>query len=394
MDNRIKIAYLDYSQVFAGAERVLHTIIDNLDRKRFEPTLVFPYPMEHQSGYADLDCDKICLADRKTWWMGSARWKHPLRGTDLLARSVWGIKLAGILKSRKIDILHVNLLRPDVLMWILPAKLAGIKIIGHFRSQSYEWITPLAAQKCCKLILCVSRYSQNRMLHKGNHTPSMTLYDSIEIEQFQTDLTQIEARKKLGLPTNGTIFSSVGQLSRHKGHDNAIRSFATIADLFPDTYLYVAGGGADLEYLQNMAKSYPAFKDRIFFSGKQLSDVKTVYRASDIILSLTKVGEAFGLVPYEASIMGLPFIAPNFGAVTEFINDGVNGCLVDTNSVEAISAKMEWLLTNPELAKKMVKEAQATISESLTPETMVNNLQEAYDSVIRGRIPQNADLLP
>ncbi len=28
MDNRIKIAYLDYSQVFAGAERVLHTIID------------------------------------------------------------------------------------------------------------------------------------------------------------------------------------------------------------------------------------------------------------------------------------------------------------------------------------------------------------------------------
>lgn len=149
-----------------------------------------------------------------------------------------------------------------------------------------------------------------------------------------------------------------------------------------------------MEYLQNMAKSYPAFKDRIFFSGKQLSDVKTVYRASDIILSLTKVGEAFGLVPYEASIMGLPFIAPNFGAVTEFINDGVNGCLVDTNSVEAISAKMEWLLTNPELAKKMVKEAQATISESLTPETMVNNLQEAYDSVIRGRIPQNADLLP
>ena len=44
---RVKVAFLDYSHIFAGAERVLCDMLANLDREKYEPILVFPFPREH-----------------------------------------------------------------------------------------------------------------------------------------------------------------------------------------------------------------------------------------------------------------------------------------------------------------------------------------------------------
>ena len=81
--------------------------------------------------------------------------------------------------------------------------------------------------------------------------------------------------------------------------------------------LYVAGGGnkIDLDYLKDIVEELPvSVQKRIFFSEKQVPDIVVVYKAADLVLSLTKIGEAFGLVPFEAAIMDDPFIAPNEGS--------------------------------------------------------------------------------
>lgn len=379
MKTKIKIAYLDYSHIFAGAERVLHTIIENIDREEFKPILVFPYPMSHHENYKDLNCKKIYLSDSIKWWMGSDRWKHPLRGTDFINRTILGCKLASFLKKEKVDILHVNLLRPDSLMWILPSRLLGIKVIGHFRSQSQDWIAPRLTQKCCNLILCVSHYSKQRMLLKGEHTKVHVLYDSIDVDRFKTSLSKVEAKRILGFPTDCFLISSVGQLSRHKGHDNAIKAFSKICRSYSNVILFIAGGGCqnDLDYLKNIVKDLN-IEERVKFSEKQLTNIKDVYRASDLILSLTKVGEAFGLVPYEATLMGTPFIAPDKGAVKEFIKNKENGILVETNNVNEISNAIKFSIDNPIIMKNMSLKAYQVVMENLTPKMMIRNLEKEY----------------
>ncbi len=377
MREKIKIAYLDYSHIFAGAERVLYTIISHLDRSRFEPVLVFPYPMEHQAGYAGLDCPKHYLAGGLKWWMGSDRWRHPLRGTDLLARSIWGCRLARLLKKEKVDILHVNLLRPDALMWILPAKLFGIKVIGHFRSQTQEWVAPKRVQRLCDIILCVSKFSREQMLLKGEFTKSQVLYDSIDVDKFKSSMSRAEAKAALSFPSDSFLMSSIGQLSRYEGHDNAILAFSKIAESFPHAMLYIAGGGRreDLDYLKEITgKLSASIRERIVFSETQIQDIVSVYRASDLILSLTKIGEAFGLVPFEAAIIGVPFIAPDAGAVKEFVENGVSGVLVDTNDVAAIAKAMRWIMSHLTEAGEMSERARCIVMDKLTPSVMVNNL--------------------
>ena len=382
----INVAYLDYSHTFAGAEQVLYTIISNIDRTKFNPILVFPYPMSHHTRYDDLDCKKIDLNTSLKWWMGSDRWSHPLKGTDFIARTVWGIQLAKVLKENKVDILHVNLLRPDSLMWLLPVKKVGIKIIGHFRSQALEWIPSPAVQRCCDLVLCVSHYSRNRFLTKGNFVTSKVLYDSIDVTKFNCTQTKDEAKRKLGFSKDVYLISSVGQLSRHKGHDNAIRAFYNIADKYPNAILYIAGGGVDLEYLQKLASKDKEIATRICFTGKQVSNIQEIYKASDLVLSLTKVGEAFGLVPYEATLCEANFIGPNVGAITEFVVHRQNGLMVNTNDVEAITAEIEWSILHPEECRKMIFQLQKIIHQEITPMIMARNLMNEYSLLINGTI--------
>ena len=379
----IKVAFLDYSPVFAGAERVLYNMISHIDRTKYEPYIIFPFPMEHQDRYNDLDCHKIWVSDSKKWWMGTDRWKKPVRGTDFLKRSIFGLKISSIVKKLNIDILDVNLMRFDVKMWVWATrKFTNAKIVGHYRSQEQDWVAPASAQKLFNVIACVSRFSRMRFQLKGDFVRSEVLYDSVDIDVMKSDMTKETAKEKLGYSSDTLLLISVGQLSIHKGHDNAIKAFARIADKYPDARLLIAGGGGPslVEYYKSIAEECGVI-DKVNIPGSQCSNIQDIYRAADLTLSLTKVGEGFGLVPYESTLLGTPFIAPEFGAVTEFVTDKVTGLLVDTNDIDAVTEKLDWALSNYNQCKAMVVKLEKIIKEQLSPSMLSSNLDKLYSTL-------------
>ena len=379
----IKVAFLDYSPVFAGAERVLYNMISHIDRTKYEPYIIFPFPMEHQDRYNDLDCHKIWVSDSKKWWMGTDRWKKPVRGTDFLKRSIFGLKISSIVKKLNIDILDVNLMRFDVKMWVWATrKFTNAKIVGHYRSQEQDWVAPASAQKLFNVIACVSRFSRMRFQLKGDFVRSEVLYDSVDIDVMKSDMTKETAKEKLGYSSDTLLLISVGQLSIHKGHDNAIKAFARIADKYPDARLLIAGGGGPslVEYYKSIAEECGVI-DKVNIPGSQFSNIQDIYRAADLTLSLTKVGEGFGLVPYESTLLGTPFIAPGFGAVTEFVTDKVTGLLVDTNDIDAVTEKLDWALSNYNQCKAMVVKLEKIIKEQLSPSMLSSNLDKLYSTL-------------
>ncbi len=365
---KIKVAYLDYSPHFAGAERALYTIISHLDRERFEPILVFPFPYEHHHRYDDLGCEKIYLSDGIKWWMGSDRWKKPIRGTDFIKRTILGYRLAKQLSSRGVGILHVNLLRPDCLMWIWFCRRYGIKVVGHFRSLPMEWVPPVSVQKRCDIIISVSNIVREHAMSVYTHPRNRVIYDSIALKnknQHKTD------SKK--------IISSVAALFPNKGHDHAIKAFDKIADKYPEYELHIVGGGNDNELLRLKAiANATKCSSRIKFTEKQVADVDVYYAQSLLILSLTKEGEAFGLVPFEAALCGTPTIVPNRGAVTELLIDEVSGIMVETLDVDAIAKRIDWALSNKEKCMAICRKTREIIEGHLTPLIMDEQIMNIY----------------
>lgn len=369
---KIKVAYLDYSPHFAGAERALYTIISYLDRERFEPILVFPFPYEHHHRYDDLDCEKIYLSDGLKWWMGSDRWKKPIMGTDFLKRTIFGYRLAKQLSKRGVRILHVNLLRPDSLMWIWFCESFGIKVVGHFRSLSMAWVPPISVQKRCDAIISVSNVVRDHTMSVFQHPNNNAIYDSIAF-----------SKSPVKYPVRN-IISSVAVLAPHKGHDHAIMAFDKIACKYPNYELHIVGGGmgqgTELIRLKEIAKA-TSCPERIKFTEKQVSNVEEYYSQSKLIMSLTKTGEAFGLVPYEAALCGTPTIAPNKGAVTELLVDGVSGIMVETMDVDAIAERIDWALSHYDKCLEICGRTLEVIENRLTPKVMDEQIMEVYNQL-------------
>lgn len=217
---------------------------------------------------------------------------------------------------------------------------------------------------------------------KGKFVRAEVLYDAIDIDRMTSSLTKHEAKVALGYSPDTLLLVSVGQLSVHKGHDTAIRAFARIADKYPQAKLLIAGGGR--EELQNYYRQIIidcGVKDKVCMPGKQLGNIQDIYRAADLTLSLTKVGEGFGLVPYESALIGTPFIAPCFGAVTEFVENGKNGLLVDTNNLDAVVDKICYALDNLEECQKQIDYLIPRIKSELSPKALLSNLDLIYQSL-------------
>ena len=386
MSHRIKkIAFLDYSPVFAGAERMLYNMIAHIDKLKYEPIIVFPYPMAHQKIYDSLKCEKIYLADSLSWWMGSDRWEHPLRGTDFIKRTELGRRLANIVNARDIDIVDVNLMRGDVKMWVWATKkFTQAKIVGHYRSQEQGFVPSAHAQKLFDLVACVSKFSLLCFQRKGLFTNSIVLYDSVDIDRMICALSKDEAKRKLGFNSDIILLSSIGQLSVRKGHDNAIRAFGQISRKYPKTRLLIAGGGSNdqIELYKRIATK-EGVAEKVIIPGEQLTDIQTVYKATDITLSLSKDGEGFGLVPYESVLIGTPFIGPNIGAILEFVVDQKNGLLVNPNDIDAIVDKISYALENGAMMLSMVENLKQIIITKLSPNILAENLEKAYESLYK-----------
>jgi len=379
---KIKIAFLEYSDIFSGAEMSLYSLVKYLDPNKFESTIYFRYPLEHQKRYSDLSCKKCYLNDDKKWWMGSDKWENPIRGSDFLKRIIFGFKLAWTAKKDKIDIIHINLIRPDSLLWAMIPKLFGLKVVAHSRSDVMYWIPSKKLQKQCSAIICVSDFVKEKVLSKYPLSPAYTVYDPVDYTHYKEGFSKKEALRSLGIAENRKLLASVGLLSPHKGHDMAIRVFSKIAQEYPDYVLIIAGGGPkdELHRLKELAKE-KKIHDRVIFTEKQIANIGTVYRASDIIFSLTTRGEAFGRVPFEGNACDTAVIAPNKGAAVELIIDNKTGFLVDPLDEDSIINKTRFMLENPEQIEQIIKEGKNYFSQLFAPIQSANEISKIYKHI-------------
>lgn len=105
-----------------------------------------------------------------------------------------------------------------------------------------------------------------------------------------------------------------------------------------------------------------------FLGAKTHEELKTIYASADVFAmpSVTaKDGdkEGFGVVMLEAMASGLVVAASNSGGITDVIQDGENGLLMEEKNCVAIAEKLNELLTQKDLYQKLQKKAFATAQQ-------------------------------
>lgn len=149
------------------------------------------------------------------------------------------------------------------------------------------------------------------------------------------------------------IILSVGRLIQTKHFDLLIKIFSKVKN---QMWKLVIVGGNSSQYdgmssLKNLIKE-KNLDDKVFLTGT-VTDVQSWYQKSKIF-AFPSSSEGFPNVIGEAMAAGLPVIAFDcIAGPSELIDDGKNGFLIPLYDTDTFQEKLQILMNNKELRKKM-----------------------------------------
>ena len=174
----------------------------------------------------------------------------------------------------------------------------------------------------------------------------------------------------------------MGNYDPRKGHDAAIEAFHRIADKHPTARLLfygsdmgLSGQRMHLSRLRQAASAGPG-SGRIEFRDF-VTDPAEALRHARAALSFS-ISESFSLACQEASAHGIPVIATRSGGPEEIVEDGVTGYLVDVGDVDAMARRMDQLLSDPALARKLGMQGAALVRERFPAEGFKKAFREIH----------------
>ncbi|MEA5595416.1 glycosyltransferase family 4 protein [Rivularia sp. UHCC 0363] len=130
---------------------------------------------------------------------------------------------------------------------------------------------------------------------------------------------------------------TVAGMYQRKGITVLINAFEQIADLFPQSHLYLVGNGPDKEMFETQAKQLSCI-DRIHFEGYQPEPQR--YLNSCDIFVLASFRDPCPLVLSEAREAGCAIIATEVDGIPEALDYGEAGLLVPPQNSQALANKM------------------------------------------------------
>lgn len=173
------------------------------------------------------------------------------------------------------------------------------------------------------------------------------------------------------------LVGHVGALDdAHKGTRTILAAARRAAVEKPDWQFLICGDGKDEAAL----KAEAADLDNVTFTG--FIDNVGDYLASFDVFVFPSRYEALGSSVLDAMHFGLPVVATNVGGIPEFVDDGVNGYLIEPDDSDALVERVAETLANSHQRELMAaaNRAKAALYDA-------KRMADAYVAIYQGLLP-------
>lgn len=234
------------------------------------------------------------------------------------------------------------------------SKWLRIPIAVHFHHPApkryfYLWMVPWA-----NLIITPSQHTQRVIKEKCN-VWAQIVYNGIDVENafFPAQRTH-GLRESLGISEGAIVIASVGALVPHKRVDLFLHALALAKQQSQHSlYALLIGVGPERSHLEQLADKL-GISASVIFIEKVPEIPPYLQQAADIHI-LTSSEEGFGLAAVEAAACGLPNIVAACGALTEVVQNSIDGIHVQGAQPQAFANAILQLSENPDLRLHMGK---------------------------------------
>lgn len=182
-----------------------------------------------------------------------------------------------------------------------------------------------------------------------------------EVVVIPNMIKENKTEKNSTLDNNQII--SVGRLEEVKDFYTLILVFSVIVKKYPNYVLKIIGEGSMREKLEEQIKNCNLEKKVILTGKLNENEINNEFLKSDILV-LTSKSESFSLVLCEAMNYGVPCVAFDVDVgPREIIQNGKNGFLIEDRNIDLMIKKIDGLLSNNDIRKKMGIDAKKKASQ-------------------------------
>jgi glycosyltransferase involved in cell wall biosynthesis len=354
-----------------GSERCLLDLLNNLDKKKFTAILWCNQQI------MEVEAKKLGIKVYRSDFSLLLGWNAPRFN---IASFIGLIKQALTLIDRhQIKLIHANSAAPC--QWLnFTARQRNLPLICHLHSiyQLRDRLTLGLYQ--VSMAVGVSQYVLGD-LHKDNMPRSRTcvIANGIDKHELQAQKT-MQISDKLSIDVGDFVIATVGSLIYRKGIDLIIAAVAQLIKNKLPIHLLIIGDGSEKNNLEKQIHQFGLSKN-ITLLGEQENAFAILRDSAHLFVSAARE-EAFGLVLAEASLAGLPVVAPAVGGIPDVVINGQTGVLIESEDNHALVKAITDLYLNPSLCHAMGKAGYQHILEKFTIDSNCQHFEHLYQKML------------
>lgn len=386
-EKKIGILYILDDLAIGGAQQIVLTLAENLDKKKFHTVVCTLFSRDPTT--EEPLADEIKDMGIPVYKLAMTSWRD------------WNtIKaLLQIIDKENIDLVHCHM---------VPAEFWGSFISKIFRRRKVVYTKHsryipkeisskiqifLLNRVICEKIVAISDAIFKTLTNRCWTTPKkvVKIYNGINIKRFMPSLDGKHLRALLNIPIDSIVVGNLSRFEKGKGYDIFLHVALQVTRIDTNVRFLAMGNGREEKYLRILAKQLNIEKYVIF--AKPRRDVPEVLAAIDILLFTPYWGEGLPTIVLEAMAIGKPVVASNTGSNIEIVIDGVTGFLpspkawtMEANQLDisAFTEKIIYLVKNRAVANQMGIEGRKVVEQKFTVEKMVQKTETLYCNLVFG----------
>ena len=378
------IVFLHSSSELYGSDRSLLNLVKNLDKDKFNITVILPEdgPLVDKINRFDnveVIINELAVLRRKNLSLSGMS-----QYFIMLIKSIKFIN--NLIKEKNIDIVYTN--TSVIFAGGISAKLCKVKSIWHIREiikSKYErFIVSRIVNTFSDYIIANSKATAEAI--SKNKDKVKVIYNAIDIEKDinleyideaynEVAATVVRSNKKIKV-------GMAGRINRWKGQKLFVDMAKLVSQDNDNVEFLIAGNvykGED--YILDDLKEYileSGVKDKIGLLG-QVDNMNSFYKNIDIFILPSIQPEPFGLVVIEAMNNKLPVVATNHGGPVEIIENNIDGFLVDYKDAKEMAQVVNKLIKDKELRSYIATNAEEKVKKQFNVNRYVDEISCILD---------------
>ena len=365
----IKVLFFIETLSGGGAEKVLRTLVNNMDRSRFDVTVMTLWP-EEARGLLDPAVHYKALYGKASKWN---RIRYRLEAAlgltyRLHIRGDYDIEVAYLESgSTKIMAGSTNR-RAKKVAWVhcdLKARTSDSQALVRKCKPWYKKFDK---------VVCVSESARKSFEELFGDTPEATvLYNAVDDQEIRA-----KAARPTMLHKRKYTIVTAGRLSEEKGYERLLRVYKRLVEDGLDYDLWILGEGPQRPLLEQYIRGN-GLSDSVKLLGFQANPYPYIQQADLLVCS--SYYEGFSTFVTEGLVLGKTVVTTECSGMRELLGDSEYGMIV-SNDEEGLYSGLRKMLTEKDVYEDYCQRSKLR-STDFRKDALIAQTQEFFEELLR-----------